>query len=147
MHGSGIMLSMSKKKSQQEKTGQVLIPGNHPNPPEPHEVDAALILSHHYQTTVEFQIPVDDYKRKSADIVMLGAEWEIKTPKGTSKNTIYKQFRRASKQANNIVIDTRYTKLKYSRIEKSVQIEIEKRQSIRKVILINKTKNIVEFFK
>jgi len=131
------MLSMSKKKNQQEKTGLVLIPGNHPNPPEPHEVDAALVLSHHYQTTVEFQIPVDDYKRKSADIVMLGAEWEIKTPKGASKSTIYKQFRRASKQAKNIIIDTRYTKLKYERIEKSVQIELEKRQSIRKVIFVN----------
>jgi len=78
---------------------------------------------------------------------MLGAEWEIKTPIGTSKNTIYKQFRRASKQAKNIVIDTRYTKLKYESIEKSVIIEIEKRKSIRKVILIDKTKKIVEFFK
>ena len=138
---------MNRKKSQQETTGKVLIPGNHPNPPEQREVDAALILSHHYQTTVEFQVPVDDFKRKTADIVMLGAEWEIKTPVGTSKNTVYKQFRRASKQAKNIIIDTRYTKLKFESIEKSVLIEIEKRKSIRKVILIDKTKKIVEFFK
>jgi hypothetical protein len=138
---------MIKKKNNQENSGQVIIPNNHPNPPLPHEMDAALILSRHYQTTVEFIVPIDDYLRKSADILMLGAEWELKTPKGASKSTIYKQFRRASKQAKNIIIDSRYTKLRYERIETSVLLEIKKRQSIKKVILIDKSKNIVEFFR
>ena len=146
MRSSGIIRHMIKKKSNQENSGQVIIPNNHPNPPLPHEMDAALILSRHYQTTVEFIVPIDDYLRKTADILMLGVEWELKTPKGASKSTIYKQFRRASKQAKNIIIDSRYTKLRYERIEASVLLEIKKRQSIKKVILIDKTKKVVEFF-
>ena len=138
---------MFKKKIKQLNPGKVVIPVGHPNPPESHELDAALLLSQHYQTTVEFIVPVDDYKRKTADIFMLDVEWEIKTPKGDSKSTIHKQFRRASKQSKNVVIDTRYTKMDYEKIEASVLLEIKKRQSIRKVILIDKTKKIIEIFK
>ena len=73
-----IMLPMVRKKRDQENTVRVIIPGDHPNPPLPHEVEAALVLSRHFRSEVEFIVPVDDYKRKSADIVMLGLEWEIK---------------------------------------------------------------------
>ena len=111
---------MGKKKSKRENTSNVVIPNNHPNPPEPHEIDIAMILSRHYQTTVEFMVPVDDYKRKSADIIMLGVEWEIKSLNGDSKSTIGNQFRNASRQAKNIILDSRRTKLEYEIIEKRV---------------------------
>ena len=74
------MSFMRKKKGKQLNPGQVIIPASHPNPPSPNEVDIALVLSRHYETIVEFIIPVDDYRRKSADIIMLGVEWEIKCP-------------------------------------------------------------------
>jgi len=135
---------MIKKKDKQLNLGQVIIPASHPNPPEPHEVNAAYVLARHYQSTIEFLIPVDDYKRKSADISMFGVEWEIKCPTGKSKYTIQEQFRRASKQAKNIIIDTRRTKLKYNIIEKSVFFELRKRPSIKKVVLINKFEKVVE---
>ena len=136
-----------RKKSKQFNTGKVIIPVGHPNPPAPHEEDVAKILAHHYETTDEFIMPIDDCKRKTPDILMNGATWEIKSPIGKSKSTIGTQFSRASKQANNIVLDTRHTKLKYERIETSVKLEMKKRHTIKKVILINKTKKIVEFFK
>jgi len=141
------MISMGKKKDKQLNLGQVIIPGNHPNPPMPHEVDVALILARHYKTTIEFIVPVDDYKRKSADIVMLGVEWEIKCPSGTSKSTISGQFQRALKQSKNIVIDTRLTKLKFEEIEKRVFNEIKKRTNIKKVVLIDKYEKIIEIQK
>ena len=103
-----------------------------------------MILARHYQSTVEFLIPVDDYKRKSADIVMLNVEWEIKSPIGKSVYTIQEQFRRASKQAKNIIIDSRRTKLKFKDIEKSVHFELKKRPYINKVILIDKSEKIIE---
>ena len=131
-------------KNIQNSTGTIIIPGGHPNPPEPYEIDVALILAQHYQTEVEFLIPIDDYKRKTPDIKMLGVEWEIKSPQGKSKSTIGTQFRRGSKQANNIVLDTRRTKLKYDIIEKQVIIEANQRTSLNKVILINKSKKVVE---
>ena len=55
---------MRKKKGKQLNPGQVIIPASHPNPPSPNEVDIALVLSRHYETIVEFIIPVDDYRRK-----------------------------------------------------------------------------------
>ena len=78
---------------------------------------------------------------------MLDLEWEIKSPKGNSKYTMQEQFRRASKQAKNIIIDSRHTKLMYERIETSVKLEMKKRHKIKKVIIIDKSKKVVEFFK
>ena len=135
---------MAKKKGKKQDLGRVIIPLGHPNPPEPHEVDAAMILARHYQTMVEFLIPVDDYMRKSADIVMLGVEWEIKSPYGASKSTIGNQFQFATKQSKNIILDTRRTKLDYESIEKRVYVEIKKRPSIKRVILLDKFEKIVE---
>ena len=88
-------------------------------------------------------MPVDDYKRKSVDIKMLDVEWEIKCPNGSSKLTILRQFQRASKQANNIIIDSRHTTLNYETIEKSVIFEMSKRLHIKKVIIIGKLNNVV----
>jgi hypothetical protein len=135
---------MLKKTSKQLSSGQVIIPVRHPNPPELHEVDIALILARHFQCTVEFLIPVDDYRRKTADIIMLGVEWEMKSPIGDSKSTIGNQFQSASKQSKNVIIDTRRTALEYDRIEKTVLLEMKKRVGIKKVILINKFAKVVE---
>ncbi|MCL1830802.1 MAG: hypothetical protein FWG21_05155 [Oscillospiraceae bacterium] len=128
----------------------IIIPVNHPYPTVQHEVDAARILARHFNSTVEFIIPVDDYMRKSADILMLGMEWELKCPIGDSKATIENQFRRASKQAHNIVIDTRRTKLEYRLIENKVRRELTTRPSMKKVnrvILKDKIGNVVEIKK
>jgi hypothetical protein len=135
---------MVKKKHKQMNSGQVIISTDHPNPPEPHEIEAAWILARHYQCTVEFLTPIDDFKRKTADIAMRGLQWEMKSPIGTSKSTIENQFRRASKQSRNIVIDTRRTTLEDKEIEKSVVRETKKHSAIKKVILINKLEKVVE---
>jgi len=135
---------MFKKKKKLLNPGQVIFPVNNPNPPETHEVDVAFILASHFKSPVEFILPIDDYKRKSADIRMLGVEWEIKSPQGSSKVTIKNQFQRASRQARNIVIDTNRTKLKYEAIEKSVLFEMTKRPYLKRVILIDKSKIVVE---
>jgi len=138
---------MRKKKGKQLNPGQVIIPVGHPNPPEPHEMDAAMILVRHYQATIEFLAPVDDFKRKTADVKMLGVIWEIKCPKGASKSTIGTQFSRASRQSKNIVLDTRRTKLEYERIEKKVILEVKQRIALNKVILINKSGKVIEMKK
>ena len=122
-----IIRPMGKRKEKQLYLGQVIIPTNHPNPPEQHEIDAAWILARHFQCTVEFLTPVDDYMRKTADIVMLGVQWEMKSPIGVSKSTIGNQFSVAKKQSRNIIIDTRRTALDYEGIVKKVMIELNRR--------------------
>ena len=132
------------KKKQEINPGQVIIPVDHPNQPKPHEVDAAFVLARHYRTNVEFILPIDDYKRKTPDIRMLNIEWEIKTPKGKAKSTISNQLRRGSKQACNLIIDTRHTKLNYIEIERRVQFGVKNSSSIKKLLLINKSGKVVE---
>ncbi|MDR0490568.1 MAG: hypothetical protein LBH28_04910 [Oscillospiraceae bacterium] len=139
-----IMCPMGKKKGKQLNLGQVVIPTNHPNPPEQHEIDAAWILARHFQCVVEFLTPVDDYMRKTADIVMLGVQWEMKSPIGASKATIENQFRRASKQSRSLIIDTRRTTLDDKEIVKSIIRETKKHSSIKRVILIDKFDKVIE---
>ena len=100
-----------------------------------------------YQCNVEFLTPVDDFKRKTADIVMQGKLWEIKCPIGTSKSTIGNQFRVGSKQARNIIIDSRRTPLAYENIEKTVIFELKNRPSVKRVIIINKVGECIAFDK
>jgi len=138
---------MEKNDKKRKSPGKVIIPAGHPNPPTKNEEYLAGILALHYRTDVVFIVPINDFKRTSPDILMNGVTWEMKSPIGNSKYTIQEQFKRASKQAKNIVLDTQRTKLQYERIESSVKLEMSKRHYIRKVILIDKSKKIVEFFK
>jgi len=140
-------MGKKRKKRKQKSLGQVIIPLGHPNPPEPHEVDSAMILARHYQTTVEFIVPVDDYKRKSADIVMHDVEWEIKCPHGSSKSTIGNQFRNASRQSKSIIIDTRWTKLDFEVVQNRVINEAKRRTAVKKVILIDNLEKVIEIKK
>jgi hypothetical protein len=137
----------NEKKSKQENLGKVIIPVGHPNPPEQHEEYVAKILANHFRTDVEFIVPIDDYKRKSADIMLFEKPWEIKSPKGSSKSTIENQFRRASKQAENLIIDTHRSKLKHEVIERRVLYEMKRHPSIKRVILIDNLKNVIEIKK
>ena len=139
--------NMAKKSERQHNKGQIIIPVGHPNPPEDHEIEIASILAKHFQSTVEFLIPIDDYMRKTADILMLGVEWEMKSPHGSSQSTIRNQLRRASKQSKNIIVDTRRTKLEYEVIAKKVLYEMHKNPSVKRVILIDKFENVIELHK
>jgi len=138
---------MSKKKEKQVNNGQVIIPNKHPNPPAQNEIDVAYIMSRHYRCVVEFLAPIYDYKRKTADIIMNGVEWEIKCPIGNSKSTIGNQLRWGSKQSKSIVLDTRHTKLTYDDVEKRVLKEVNRKTTIRRIILINKLGKVIELKK
>jgi len=135
------------KKPKQFNPGKVIIPVGHPNPPAHHEIDVATILASHYQTTVEFIMPIDDFKRKTPDIKMLDSEWEIKSPKGKSKSTISNQLRRGSKQSCNLIIDTRHTKIKFVEMERRVRFGVRNSTTIKRVIFINKSGKVVELLK
>jgi hypothetical protein len=132
------------KKEKKLNPGQVIIPAGHPNPPEPHEIEAARILARHFRCAVEFLVPVDDYKRKTPDIVMLGVEFEIKSPTGKSKHTIGYQFRRASKQSKHIILDGRRTPISDTDIMNNMHFELAKRSTIKRLIFISKSSEVIE---
>jgi len=144
---SDIIHFMLKKNKKQKDVGKVILPTKHPNPPEQHEIESAYVIAEHFKCTVEFLLPIDDFKRSTADIMMLGVRWELKCPTGDSQSTIQNQFRRAKKQAKNIIIDTRRTKLSYETIEKRVRFEMKNHPKMKRVILIDKFEKVIEIKK
>lgn len=101
------------------------------------------MLAKHFRCTVEFLQPSRGYKQKTPDIVMNGLMWEIKSPTGSSrKSTIETQFG-GLKQARNLVIDSRRTKLEEDFIIRQIQIEASKRRT-GKLLLISKESKVVD---
>jgi hypothetical protein len=126
------------------QNADVIIPPNHPNPPDRHEVEVAWILARCYKAVVSFLIPVDGYEIKTADIVMLGVILEIKSPTGKSQNTVGSAFRRGSKQARHIVFDARRIQLSLDETLKQVRKEFDLRRQLKRVIFITKSDEIIE---
>ena len=129
---------MSKVKA------NVIIPTDLVNPIESHEIEAAWILARHYNVIVEFLKPIDGYKVKTADFVMDGIIWELKSPIGKSKNTIEHTLRRAGKQSRFLVFDGRRAQLSDEFMVQKIHYELSKRRSIKKVIFINKNQEVLE---
>ena len=123
----------------------VIVPDNHPNPPEEHEVETAWALARHFGTVVTFLIPTDGYLISTQDMVMNGVIWELKSPVGSSRNTIGNLFRLLSKKrARNIVIDSRRTKLKDDAITDKIRNEIKHRRTMRRILFIGKDGTVIE---
>jgi len=122
----------------------VILPADAPVPPEPHEVEAAWILARHFGAVVEFLQPSEGYKMKTADMVMNGVIWEIKSPTGSGRTTIPNQFHRASKQSSHIVFDARRVHLSEDVVLAQVRRETARRRHIRAVLFIAKDGTVLE---
>ena len=127
---------------------RVIIP-NTINPlPNEHEISAAHILARHYKTIVEFIAPIQSYKQKTPDIIMNGLLWEIKSPNGSSKKTtVEKQLRTALKQSNNVIFDSRHTKLTQGVIIRQLLENAKLHKKTSKIILISKDEKVIELYK
>ncbi|MDR0854387.1 MAG: hypothetical protein LBN34_08450 [Clostridiales Family XIII bacterium] len=127
-----------------EDRAKVIIPKNLNAPPEQHEIEVAWIFAFHYNCRVEFLKPNEGYKIKTADFIMNGMMWEIKSPKGNSReHTIKRQFRNAKGKNQYLIIDGRRTKLDDKFIIGRIRFELELHPSVRKLIFIAKDKKVL----
>ena len=78
------------------------------DPPKPHELKAALIIASYFRQDIIF---LRTGNGKAPDLNINGVIWEIKSPKGGSKNTMENNIREATKQSRNIIIDLNRCKL------------------------------------
>ena len=72
------------------------------------EISAALIMANYFKTNVVFLRPIS---LKSPDLKVKNEIWELKSPRGDSKNTIHNVFITSRKQSYNVVIDLRRCKM------------------------------------
>lgn len=128
---------MTKKS----KVGQLVLPNG--VSPEPHELEtvAALIA---YGHDVTFIAPIRTEGQKTPDIEMLNLAWEMKTPMGNSKTTIFNAIKRGAKQSRYLVIDLRRTRISDDRALKDIRASMAKTTSIQRVMVINKDSSIID---
>jgi len=151
----GVVAVIHRKKRRGEHKGRsrhvrqqfvplVILPADSRALPEPHEIEVAWILARHYNTVVEFLRPIDGYKIRTADMVMNGVIWEVKSPTGKGRTTVKNQFKRAAKQATHVVFDARRVQLDEGFVVRLVRQQLEARKAIKVVLLITKAGAVVE---
>ena len=83
-------------------------------------------------------------RTKTADIVMLGMFWEMKSPNGKTARCVEHAMRRATHQAPNIIIDLRRMKLADPALVALLERLFRELRSVRNLWIINKCNEILK---
>jgi hypothetical protein len=125
--------------------GKIIIPGN--VKPETHELEIAHILAN-AGNEVEFLPPSYVKGVFSPDILLNGQIWEIKSPCGNNKSAIEKHFKKAQKQAANVIFDIRRIgfseKIAILKIKRELDMRCGK---IKRVKIITRNNKILDFLR
>ena len=119
----------------------VIIPKNVIPKPNMREMSASYILLNYFKSNIEF-IPRNNYK--TPDLFIDGIEWEIKAPTGQGKRNLQHTVSRALKQSQYIIIDARFSKIHIAKIRNYLSSEIQKNKRIKRLLLIDKQKKVLE---
>lgn len=110
----------------------------------PHELRVAEILS-----VAGYSIKfVKESNLHTADILLNGVEFEIKSPKTSCANSLEHLLKKALKQSPNIIIDT--SRMKNSRddnIRRFLIAQARSRKQIKRMLMITKKEKIVDIIK
>ncbi len=106
------------------------------------EMSAALIIANHFKTDIVFLRPGS---LKSPDLLIKNEIWELKSPRGNSKNTMHNNIKGARKQSTNIVIDLRFCKMNKNKAISRIRDAYKKRKrKIGKYYIIEKSGKIID---
>lgn len=123
---------------------RVIIPIGLKPSPSSYELSAAELLARYFKTDVEFVVRSN---HKTPDFLINGLKWELKSPTGSGKYNIQHQIKSAAKQSSNVVIDVRRSKMHMAKIRVEVQRQFDFTKPIKRLLLIDKTKHIIELSK
>ena len=126
----------------QKPNYSVIIPRDVFSKPDKKEMSAAYILLDYFKADVKF-IPRNNCR--TPDLLINCIEWELKAPTGSGKRNLQHTISRAIKQSQYIIIDARFSIIHISKIKSHLTAEINKQ--IKRLLLIDKQKNIVEIFR
>lgn len=125
-----------------KQTGKIIIPAG--VNVWPHEMETARVLAKH-GFTVEFVRRNEGQRQTSADLLMNGLMWEIKSPTSHQLRTVEKNLRKALHQSPNIVFDSRRMKNIPDRaIEREVRKWSGELKSIKHVVYISRHARIID---
>lgn len=110
--------------------------------PKDFEMSAALIIAEYFQADVEF---LRTGHMKTPDLLIRGRIWELKSPRGNSKNTIRNNIKTARKQSENIIIDLRRCKLREMKsISRIKDVYLKRRRKSGTYLIICKNGRVVD---
>lgn len=119
--------------------GKVVVPAN--ANPWPHELRVAKILAL-AGYAVEF---IPEANTKTADILLDGIEFEIKSPKSANANSLEHILKKAVKQSCNIIIDTsRMKNVRDDNTSRFLINQVRIRRQINNLIMITKQGQIID---
>lgn len=96
---------------------------------------------------VELIPPVQRKNTRTPDIHMQSLDWEMKCPTGKSANTIKRAFKTALGQSKNIIFDLRNSKMSDKINIAKLEKEFSDIKSARHLIIITKSRKILDFHK
>lgn len=119
----------------------VIVPrGLYPKPSN-REMTAAYILIDFFNSDIKFVVRNDN---KTPDFLIKGKYWELKSPTGNGKYNLQHALRNAAKQSENIIIDARFSKIHINKIKNELNYQFKHSKNIKRLLLIDKQKNVVE---
>lgn len=81
------------------------------------------------------------------DMIMNGQPWEMKSPVGNGKKTVQNIMQKAAQQSGNIIIDLRRIKMDETKAIKSFVNYFNSSKGIKKMKIITKNNEILDFNK
>lgn len=90
--------------------------------------------------TVVFLTPSRIPHRRTADILLDGQPWEIKTPFGNGSRTIQDILRSGKRQSDSIVLDLRFTKRTEQQALTEATLFFARSRSLRRLCIITKSR-------
>ncbi len=85
--------------------------------------------------------------QRSPDILLDNIEYEIKSPKTMSTNTLEHLFKKGLKQCPNLIIDMSRTRLRDDKMLNFLVAQMRKTKQIKRMLLITKRGQIIDIFK
>ena len=125
----------------QKKNYSVIIPKDVYPKPSAKEISAAYILLDFFTKDIQF---VTRNTGKTPDFLIDNKYWELKSPTGDGKRNLQHTVSRALKQSSYIIIDARFSKIHIAKIKSYLKNEKSKNKQIKKLLLIDKQKKVIE---
>ena len=122
----------------------VIVPREVYPKPSTREMSAAYILNDYFRANVKFIARRDG---KTPDFLIRGIYWELKSPTGSGKYNLQHALRNAVKQSENIIIDARFSKMHINKIKSELGYQFKHSRNIKRLLLIDKQKNVLVFSK
>ena len=123
----------------------VIIPVDMKPQPDKYERIVARLCAEKFQSDILF---VKRSISTTPDIFVLKSKqfWEIKNIQGNGKNTIEDNLKRASKQADNVIISLLRSRMTPNQASARIRYYLKRaRKNLRRVILVTKDLRIIDF--